>query len=150
MPGAPATTEKAKPDMTETYEIAVFEGDGIGPEITTPTIALLKQLAAASTGYDLRFVTLPAGAGHYARTGESLPAESLRVAAAADAILLFWRQRRPFALGRHPLRIIPLVIVRADHQAEVTERWELDEHGSPAPHRRVPSRCIGRHPVLSL
>ena len=88
MPGAPATTEKAKPDMTETYEIAVFEGDGIGPEITTPTIALLKQLAAASTGYDLRFVTLPAGAGHYARTGESLPAESLRVAAAADAILL--------------------------------------------------------------
>ncbi|MEQ9473662.1 isocitrate/isopropylmalate dehydrogenase family protein [Marinovum algicola] len=74
--------------MTETYEIAVFEGDGIGPEITTPTIALLKQLAAASTGYDLRFVTLPAGAGHYARTGESLPAESLRVAAAANAILL--------------------------------------------------------------
>ncbi len=88
MPGAPATTEKAKPEMTDTFEIAVFEGDGIGPEITAPTVALLKQMAAASTGYDLSFATLPAGAGHYAKTGESLPKESLRIAGEADAILL--------------------------------------------------------------
>ncbi|KUF10051.1 isocitrate/isopropylmalate dehydrogenase family protein [Pseudoponticoccus marisrubri] len=74
--------------MNSTFEIAVFEGDGIGPEITAPTVALLNHLAGKAGGYDLRFVTLPAGAGHYARTGESLPAESLRQAAQADAILL--------------------------------------------------------------
>ena len=74
--------------MTQTYHIAVFEGDGIGPEITAPTVALLQELASTSTGYDLKFTTLPAGAGHYAKTGESLPAESLRVASEADAILL--------------------------------------------------------------
>ncbi|WP_420328973.1 isocitrate/isopropylmalate dehydrogenase family protein [Mameliella sp.] len=74
--------------MNNTFKIAVFEGDGIGPEITAPTIALLNQLAADSAGYALEFVTVPAGAAHYAKTGESLPAESLRVAEQADAILL--------------------------------------------------------------
>ncbi len=74
--------------MTQTFRIAVFDGDGIGPEIMKPTVAILRQLSAASPDYGLLFETLPAGAAHYAQTGESLPVKSLEAARAADAILL--------------------------------------------------------------
>ena len=33
--------------MKSTFEIAVFEGDGIGPEIMAPTVRLLEGLAQA-------------------------------------------------------------------------------------------------------
>ena len=68
-----------------TYEIAVFEGDGIGPEITAPTLDLLRTLPCGET---LAFTHLDAGAGTYARTGEALPDASLQAARGADAILL--------------------------------------------------------------
>ena len=74
--------------MTERLKIAVFDGDGIGPEITQPTLAILDRLAALSGKYAFDFEQLPAGAAHYARTGESLPAASLKAASEADAILL--------------------------------------------------------------
>ncbi|WP_299280959.1 isocitrate/isopropylmalate family dehydrogenase [uncultured Tateyamaria sp.] len=72
--------------MQNSFDIAVFQGDGIGPEIMAPTLSLLDHLAAGK--YALNFVDAPAGAAHYARTGESLPAASMAVARAADAILL--------------------------------------------------------------
>ncbi len=74
--------------MRKTYTIAVFSGDGIGPEIMAPTVAILKKLAAASDSYDLRFVDAPAGAAHYAKTGDSLPETSKAAARSSDAILL--------------------------------------------------------------
>jgi len=70
------------------FEIAVFEGDGIGPEVMAPTLSLLRDLAGRSDDYELVFTSLPAGAGHYRDTGEALPEASLRAARAADAILL--------------------------------------------------------------
>ncbi|PTX55506.1 3-isopropylmalate dehydrogenase [Litoreibacter ponti] len=74
--------------MGKTFKIAVFDGDGIGPEIMHPTVALLKGLAARSDEYDFAFDTVPAGAAHYVSNGESLPDASLETARAADAILL--------------------------------------------------------------
>ena len=74
--------------MTRRLTIAVFEGDGIGPEIMAPTLAILRGMAARSGAYALEFDVLPAGAAHYARTGQSLPAASMAGARAADAILL--------------------------------------------------------------
>lgn len=74
--------------MKKTLEIAVFEGDGIGPEITAPTVAILRDLAAKAPDYALDFIHAPAGAAHYARTGEALPVASMEIARAADAILL--------------------------------------------------------------
>ena len=73
--------------MTQTFSIAVFEGDGIGPEIMRPTISILQEIARAGK-YSFDFQVLPAGAAHYASTGESLPAASLESARAAHAILL--------------------------------------------------------------
>ena len=66
------------------YDIAVFTGDGIGPEVMAPTLALLDTVAGAR----LRFTEHPAGAGHYAKTGEALPETSVDAARSADAILL--------------------------------------------------------------
>lgn len=72
----------------QTFTISVFDGDGIGPEIMAPTLGILTQLAEASGSYALRLDQLPMGAGHYAKTGEAMPAASLDAARASDAILL--------------------------------------------------------------
>ena len=53
-----------------------------------PTLDILQQLSGASNSYALKFTDCPAGAGHYARTGEALPKASLDIARRADAILL--------------------------------------------------------------
>lgn len=74
--------------MARTFEIAVFDGDGIGPEITKPTIKIMELLANRSSDYRLNFTQAPAGAAHYAKTGESLPEASLDLARRSDAILL--------------------------------------------------------------
>lgn len=74
--------------MTKTFDIAVFQGDGIGPEIMGPTIKILARMASAAPSYDLNFIDAPAGAAHYVRTGDALPASSMAVARASDAILL--------------------------------------------------------------
>lgn len=81
-------TKKYEGTMSRKFEIAVFNGDGIGPEIMGPTVNILTQMAQASSSYDLVFTDAPAGAAHYAATGESLPDASMTTARAADAILL--------------------------------------------------------------
>lgn len=73
--------------MKDNFEIAVFNGDGIGPEIMAPTVSILRNLAVAG-GYRLSFTDCDAGAAHYARTGDSLPAASMETARKSDAILL--------------------------------------------------------------
>ena len=74
--------------MVQSFEIAIFEGDGIGPEITAPTLAILESVAKSHQAYDLTFTKAAAGAAHYVQTGESLPASSMDTARRADAILL--------------------------------------------------------------
>jgi len=74
--------------MKKRFDIAVFEGDGIGPEVMAPTVEILRRMATASGGYELNFDIAMAGASHYAATGESLPESSMSIARAADAILL--------------------------------------------------------------
>ncbi|MEO1681271.1 MAG: isocitrate/isopropylmalate family dehydrogenase [Pseudomonadota bacterium] len=74
--------------MARSFEIAVFRGDGIGPEIIDPTLDILTALSDSAQDYALQFTTAPAGATHYRRSGEALPEASMEVARAADAILL--------------------------------------------------------------
>ncbi len=71
--------------MKNQFDIAVIKGDGIGPEITTPCLELLKQV---SDGFELNFVDAPAGAATYLEVGSALPESSLATARKADAILL--------------------------------------------------------------
>ena len=70
-----------------TATIAVMAGDGIGPEVTAPCLEVIAR-AAEAHGASLDFQSLPAGAAHYAKSGEALPAGSMAAARAADAILL--------------------------------------------------------------
>lgn len=74
--------------MKDSYHIAVFEGDGIGPEIMAPTLAILAAVADKHGLAPFHFETLPAGAAHYKLTGEDLPQSSVEAAGKADAILL--------------------------------------------------------------
>jgi len=69
-----------------TYDIAVLPGDGIGVEVTA---ACLDVLAATQEvcGVDLDCVTHPAGAQHYAKSGDALPETTLAACRGADAIL---------------------------------------------------------------
>ena len=69
--------------MSKQFDIAVFHGDGIGPEIMAPTLDLLRGL-----GHRFAFHDCPAGAASYLDCGSDLPETSLATAREADAILL--------------------------------------------------------------
>lgn len=94
----------------QSYSIAVFDGDGIGPEITPPTLELIDAALAKLNGPALSYTYLPAGAQHFADTGEALPAASVEKAKTCDAILLS-------AMG--------LPHIRKDDGTEITPQIEL-------------------------
>ena len=70
------------------FRIAAFPGDGVGPEITGPTMRLLDKAAARTGGFALTYEHCDAGAAYYLEHGTALPAKSIETAGAADAILL--------------------------------------------------------------
>ena len=67
--------------------IAVFPGDGIGPEVTQEASAVL-ELVARRHDVDLRLDHGRIGGAAIDATGEALPAAELERARAADAVLL--------------------------------------------------------------
>ena len=72
--------------MTQSLNLAVIPGDGIGPEVTTEALETLKVV---STGVlDVQATTYSLGARHYLETGEILSDETLTKLSAHDAILL--------------------------------------------------------------
>ena len=70
------------------YEIALLRGDGIGPEIIEETEKVLDAVSSVVSGLDMKLTPYEAGASHYRKTGEALPAETFEAARSADAILL--------------------------------------------------------------
>lgn len=73
--------------MTQTVELAVIPGDGIGPEVVAEG---LKVLDAVVTGTDLKInkTDYALGAARYHRTGEVLTEEDLQSIREKDVILL--------------------------------------------------------------
>jgi 3-isopropylmalate dehydrogenase len=67
--------------------IAVFPGDGIGPEVTAEAVAVLEAVAPRH-GLTLRFETGTIGGAAIDRHGVPLPEAELARARAADAVLL--------------------------------------------------------------
>src|SRR4051812_42805870 len=72
----------------DSFHIAVLPGDGIGPEVMAPALAILNKVAASTPRLKLHFTEAPAGAGHYRDTGKSLPESTVKLCEQADAILL--------------------------------------------------------------
>jgi 3-isopropylmalate dehydrogenase len=72
--------------MTQSLNLAVIPGDGIGPEVTAEA---LETLHVASTGVlDVEVTNYSLGASHYLETGEILSEETLEKLSTHDAILL--------------------------------------------------------------
>jgi len=72
--------------MANIYNIAVILGDGIGPEICTSTMEVIKT-ALKDDRDALQFSEFPAGAQCYLDTGNAFPDSTLDACRAADAIL---------------------------------------------------------------
>jgi 3-isopropylmalate dehydrogenase len=64
-------------------KIAVFAGDGIGPEVTHEAVRVLEALALPG----LELIAGDVGGAAYRKHGNPLPPETLEVARSADAIL---------------------------------------------------------------
>jgi tartrate dehydrogenase/decarboxylase/D-malate dehydrogenase len=68
-----------------TLSIAAIAGDGIGPEIVPPAMAIVDR-AAHRHGVTIRWSEYGWGSDHYRRTGAMMPADGLRTLAGHDAI----------------------------------------------------------------
>jgi 3-isopropylmalate dehydrogenase len=120
------------------FQITVFPGDGIGPEVMASCLTLLESVVARTGGFRLSCTSYEAGAALYRETGVALPQEALDAAARADAILLGamglpdvrypngteivpqveLRERFDLYAGVRPLRVLPGVpIPLADARA---------------------------------
>jgi 3-isopropylmalate dehydrogenase len=69
------------------YQIAVFGGDGIGPEVTAEALKVLRA-SAEHAGFDVHPVEYPFGSEHYLATGELMPESVFSELRDQDAIYL--------------------------------------------------------------
>lgn len=65
------------------FKVAVLPGDGIGPEVTAEAIKVLR-----ATGIDLEFEEALFGGAAYDDCGDPLPASTLELCRASDAVLM--------------------------------------------------------------
>jgi 3-isopropylmalate dehydrogenase (EC 1.1.1.85) len=71
----------------KTYKIAVIPGDGIGPEVTSAAVAVLKAVGEAE-GIGFEFTECDAGGCAIDKYGVPLPDATLDTCRASDAVLL--------------------------------------------------------------
>ena len=72
----------------KTYNIAVIAGDGIGPEVITEAVKVLKTIAEIDGRFEMHFTEFPWGCEYYLKTGEMMPADGIEILSKYDAILL--------------------------------------------------------------
>ena len=74
------------PTTSRNHKITLIPGDGIGPEVTDATVAILEA-AGQQTGCSFAWHSFQAGADAYAKTGEYLP-QALLDSVLADRVAL--------------------------------------------------------------
>ena len=72
--------------MTRSWRIAVLAGDGIGPEVMAQAVRVLRK-AAECFRFNLELSEGLVGGAAFERFGEHLPADTLALCRAADAVL---------------------------------------------------------------
>lgn len=72
----------------KTYKIAVYPGDGIGPEVIDEALRVLAAEETIAGNFKLAFTTLPWGFDFWQQTGQVVPNDFLDVLRPFDAILL--------------------------------------------------------------
>ena len=73
--------------MPETFQIAVIEGDGIGPEVTREAIRAVETAAPVSDAV-FHWSAYPWGTDYFVANGRMAPADFLESLARHDAIFL--------------------------------------------------------------
>jgi tartrate dehydrogenase/decarboxylase/D-malate dehydrogenase len=92
------------------YEIGVFAGDGIGPEVVTQGIRVLEAVQDKAGGFRLNMTHLPWGAIYWTETGRLVPEDFLDVLSGFDAIL-FGAIGDPARVPDH-ITLEPLIRIR--------------------------------------
>ncbi len=94
----------------KSFRIALYPGDGIGPEVMAQAIRLLERLRAQEGGFRLELTHFPWGADHYFQHGQVAPDDFLEQLRGFDAILL-GAVGDPQRLPDH-MTLAPLVRIR--------------------------------------
>jgi tartrate dehydrogenase/decarboxylase/D-malate dehydrogenase len=74
--------------MTRNLKIALYPGDGIGPEVTAEAVKVLRRVQELDGSFQLELTHLPWGVEHYKKHGDVVPENFLDVLRPFDAILL--------------------------------------------------------------
>ena len=74
--------------MTKKFKIAVYPGDGIGPEVTDEALRVLENVQQSDDTFQCEFTRLDWGVEHYQQHGKVVPDDFLDVLRPMDAILL--------------------------------------------------------------
>ena len=61
-------------------QIALYPGDGIGPEVVDQTVRVLRHVEGLCGGFQLEMTELPWGSRHYTEHGAVVPENYLRAA----------------------------------------------------------------------
>src|SRR3954462_8024873 len=89
-----------------THRIALYPGDGIGPEVTDAAVAVLSAAQDRSRAFDLGFERFDWGMPHYERHGCVAPEDFLSTLRGFDAVFLGavgWPARLPDHITLSPL-----------------------------------------------
>lgn len=115
----------SKVDSRPTYKIASIPADGIGPEVISAGITVLKKLASTLDTFDLTFEHFDWSSDYYKKHGKYLPDDGLETLKKFDAILFG-------AVGAPGMKIRRINAAAKKHQL----RWLML------------SRCAGSHLTL--
>ena len=116
--------------MTQTFQLAVIPGDGIGPEVTAEALKVLEQVAGSRAGVKFEPTRYDLGAERYLATGEVLPDPVLEEIRQHDAILLGAVGGRPGDPNLPPGILERGLLLRL--------RFELDHYVNLRPSRIFP------------
>jgi len=72
----------------KTYRIAVIPGDGVGPEVLTEGVKVLKRVAELDGTFAFEDVWFPWGCEYYLKTGRMMPEDGIEILKDFDAIYL--------------------------------------------------------------
>ncbi|MDX1948252.1 MAG: tartrate dehydrogenase [Pirellulaceae bacterium] len=72
----------------KTYRIALYPGDGIGPEVTAEAVRVLSRVQQVEGSFTLEFTPLDWGVEHWKKHGQVVPDDFLAILRPLDAILL--------------------------------------------------------------
>src|SRR5690349_8701841 len=75
-------------EKMKTYNIAVYPGDGIGPEVTREAVRVLEAVAAQTKSFAVKLTTFPWGLAYWKEHGTVVPDDFLNMLRPFDAILL--------------------------------------------------------------